>query len=55
VNYQKLAFWRNRRGLTSLVVGVLFSMTAVPAYGEYEPRNRKPASGYSRAGAGCCR
>ncbi len=46
MNYQKF---------TSLVVGIFFFTTAVPAYGEYKPKNRKPASDYSRGGGsrGC--
>lgn len=47
--------WRNSRRLTSLVVGVLFLMTTFPAFAEFKPRDRKPASGNSRAGGsrGC--
>ena len=46
MNYQKF---------TSLIVGILFLFTAFPAYGEYKPKNRKAASGYSRGGGsrGC--
>jgi hypothetical protein len=50
MNHQYLRFWRNSRRLTSLVVGVVFLINAVPAYAEFKPRDRKPASGYSRAG-----
>lgn len=52
---QYFGFWRNSRRLTSLVVGVVFLISAVPAYAEFKPRDRKPASGYSRAGGsrGC--
>ncbi|MBE9212457.1 DUF928 domain-containing protein [Plectonema cf. radiosum LEGE 06105] len=49
MNHQNLVFWRNRRGLTSLVVGIFFLITAVPTYAKYKPKNRKPASGYSRS------
>lgn len=47
--------WRNSRRLTSLVVGLLFLMTTFPAAAEFKPRDRKPASGNSRAGGsrGC--
>lgn len=47
-------FWRNRR-IASLIIGMLFLITAVPAYAKYKPKNRKPASGYSRGGGsrGC--
>ncbi|MEH1906192.1 DUF928 domain-containing protein [Nostoc sp.] len=50
-----LGFWLHSRRLTSLVVGVFFLISAVPAYAEFKPRDRKPASGYSRAGGsrGC--
>lgn len=46
MNYQKF---------TSLAVGVLLLLTAVPTYAEYKPRSSKPASGYSRGGGsrGC--
>jgi Domain of Unknown Function (DUF928) len=52
---QHFGFWQNSRRLTSLVVGVVFLISAVPAYAEFKPRDRKPASGYSRAGGsrGC--
>lgn len=55
MNHQHFAFWRNQRRLTSLVVGVVFLITAVPAFAEFKPRDRKPASGNSRAGGsrGC--
>ncbi|WP_414624061.1 DUF928 domain-containing protein [Calothrix sp. CCY 0018] len=49
MNHQKSTFWRNRP-ITSLVIGMLFLITAVPAYAKYKPKNRKPASGYSGAG-----
>jgi hypothetical protein len=52
---QCVTFWRNKRRLTSLIVGAVFLMTAVPVFAEFKPRDRKPASGYSRAGGsrGC--
>ena len=55
MNHQHLGFLQNNRRLTSLVVGVVFVMTAIPAFAEFKPRDRKPASGYSRAGGsrGC--
>ncbi|MCC5670198.1 DUF928 domain-containing protein [Nostoc sp. CHAB 5784] len=55
MNHQYFGFWQNSRRLTSLVVGVVFLISAVPAYAEFKPRDRKPASGYSRAGGsrGC--
>ena len=49
MNNPNLTFWRNRR-ITSLVIGMLFLITAVPAYAKYQPRDRKPASGYTGAG-----
>ncbi|MBV6627719.1 MAG: DUF928 domain-containing protein [Rivularia sp. (in: Bacteria)] len=54
MNY-RTAFWQNRRRLTSLVVGIFFLFTAAPVYAKYKPKNRKPASGYSRGGGsrGC--
>lgn len=55
LNHQKLLCWRNQHRVTSLFVGILFLITAIPAYGEYKPKNRKAASGYSRGGGsrGC--
>jgi Domain of Unknown Function (DUF928) len=55
MSHQNFAFWRNNRRLTTLVVGVAFLMTAVPAFAQFKPRDRKPASGHSRAGGsrGC--
>ncbi|MEJ6483475.1 DUF928 domain-containing protein [Nostoc punctiforme UO1] len=55
MSHQHIGFWRNNRRLTSLVVGMVFLMTAVPAFAEFKPRDRKPASGHSRAGGsrGC--
>jgi len=52
---QYFGFWQNSRRLTSLVVGVVFLISALPGYAEFKPRDRKPASGYSRAGGsrGC--
>lgn len=52
---QYFGFWQNSRRLTTLGVGVVFLISAVPAYAEFKPRDRKPASGYSRAGGsrGC--
>lgn len=49
MNHQKSIFWRNRR-ITSLVIGMLLLITAIPAYAKYQPRDRKAASGYSRGG-----
>ncbi|AFY55530.1 protein of unknown function (DUF928) [Rivularia sp. PCC 7116] len=55
MNHRSLRFWRNSRRLTSLVSAAFFLATALPAYAEYKPRDRKAASGYSRGGAsrGC--
>ncbi|MCW5312367.1 DUF928 domain-containing protein [Nostoc sp. KVJ3] len=55
MSHQHFGFLQNNRRLTSLVVGAVFVMTAVPAFAEFKPRDRKPASGYSRAGGsrGC--
>ncbi len=55
MNNHKSTFWRNRRRIISLVIGMLFLTTALPAYAKYKPRDRKPASGYSRGGGsrGC--
>ncbi|MCC5614976.1 DUF928 domain-containing protein [Nostoc sp. CHAB 5836] len=55
MSHQYLGFWLYSRRVTSLVVGVVFLISAVPAYAEFKPRDRKPASGYSRAGGsrGC--
>lgn len=55
MSYQHLRFWRNNRRLTSLLVGMVFVMTAVPAFAEFKPRDRKPSSENSRAGGsrGC--
>jgi Domain of Unknown Function (DUF928) len=55
MRHQHITFWRNSRRLTSLVVGVLFLMTAFPASAEFKPKDRKPAGGTSRAGGsrGC--
>lgn len=55
MSHQYLGFWRNSRRLTSLVVGGVFLISAVPAYAQFKPRDRKPASGYSRGGGsrGC--
>ncbi|RCJ30344.1 hypothetical protein A6769_33800 [Nostoc punctiforme NIES-2108] len=55
MNHQHFAFWRNQRRLTSLVVGTVFLMTTIPAFAEFKPQDRKPASGNSRAGGsrGC--
>ncbi len=50
MNNQKSTFWRNRRRIISLAIGMLFLTTALPAYAKYKPRDRKPASGYSRGG-----
>ena len=57
MNHRTLRFWRNSRRFTSLVAAVFFLATAVPAYAEYKPRDRKAASGYSRGGGtrGCGR
>jgi hypothetical protein len=55
MSHQYLGFWQNSRRLTSLVVGVVFLISALPGYAQFKPRDRKPASGYSRAGGsrGC--
>jgi Domain of Unknown Function (DUF928) len=55
MRHQPFGFWQNSRRFTSLVVGVLFLMTALPVSAQYKPRDRKPASGNSRAGGsrGC--
>jgi Domain of Unknown Function (DUF928) len=56
MRHQPSGFWRNSRTFTSLVVGVLFLVTAaLPVSAQYKPRDRKPASGNSRAGGsrGC--
>jgi hypothetical protein len=55
MSLQHLGFWRNNRRLTSFLVGMVFLMTAVPAFAEFKPRDRKPASENSRAGGsrGC--
>ncbi|AVH71094.1 DUF928 domain-containing protein [Nostoc sp. 'Lobaria pulmonaria (5183) cyanobiont'] len=55
MSHQYLGFWLHSRRLTSLVVGVVFCLSAVPAYAQFKPRDRKPASGYSSAGGsrGC--
>ncbi len=50
MNQQNLTLLRNRRRLTSLIVGMLCLITAVPVYAEFKPKNRKPASGHSRGG-----
>ncbi|MEA5601927.1 DUF928 domain-containing protein [Nostoc sp. UHCC 0252] len=55
MSHQHLRFWQKNRRLTSFLVGVVFLMTAVPAFAEFKPRDRKPASENSRAGGsrGC--
>ncbi|MBG1245171.1 DUF928 domain-containing protein [Nostoc sp. NZL] len=55
MSHQHFAFWRNQCRLTSLVMGAVFLMTTVPAFAQFKPRDRKPASGHSRAGGsrGC--
>ena len=55
MNHQHFVFWENKRRFTSLVVGVVFLMAAVPAFAQFKPRDRKPASGNTRAGGsrGC--
>lgn len=40
---------QNSFKLTSLIIGVIFSTTTVPAFAQFQPRDRIPASGYSRA------
>ncbi len=52
---QHFGSWQNQRRLISLVVGGVFLMTVFPAFAKFKPRDRKPASGYSRAGGsrGC--
>ncbi len=53
---QHFTYLRNSRRLTSLVVGLCFLITTVPAYAKsnFNPKNPKPASKYSRGGAGRC-
>ncbi|MBE8965136.1 DUF928 domain-containing protein [Nostocales cyanobacterium LEGE 12452] len=55
MSHQHFVFWENKRRLTSLVVGVVFLMTAVPAFAQFKPRDRKPASDNTRGGGsrGC--
>jgi Domain of Unknown Function (DUF928) len=57
MRHQPFGFWQNKNShrFTSLVVGVLFLMTTLPVSAQYKPRDRKPASGNSRAGGsrGC--
>ncbi|BAY09008.1 DUF928 domain-containing protein [Calothrix sp. NIES-2098] len=55
MRHQHITFWRNSRRFTSLVVGLLLLMTAFPVSAQFQPRDRKPASGNSRAGGsrGC--
>ncbi|WP_373525972.1 DUF928 domain-containing protein [Nostoc sp.] len=55
MNHQHFGFWRNSYRLTSLFVGMIFLITAIPALAQFKPRDRKPASGYSSAGGsrGC--
>ncbi|MCC5632325.1 DUF928 domain-containing protein [Nostoc sphaeroides CHAB 2801] len=55
MSHQYFGFWQNSRRLTSLVVGAVFLISALPGYAQFKPRDRKPASGYSRAGGsrGC--
>ncbi|MEA5596753.1 DUF928 domain-containing protein [Rivularia sp. UHCC 0363] len=50
-----LRFGQNSRRFTSLVAAVFLLITAVPAYAEYKPKNRKAASEYTRGGGsrGC--
>lgn len=45
----------NSSRLISLVAGAFFLTTAIPAYAEYKPRDRKAASGYTQGGGsrGC--
>jgi hypothetical protein len=50
MRHQHSGFWRNSRRFTSLVLGVLFLVTALPVSAQYKPRDRKPASENSRAG-----
>lgn len=50
MNHLSLRFWRNNRRFLSLVMGMLLLITATPAYGKYQPKDRKQASGYSRGG-----
>ncbi len=55
MTYKHFASWQNQRRLTSLVVGAVFLLTVFPAFAKFKPRDREPASGYSRAGGsrGC--
>lgn len=50
MNLPILRFWENKRRFVSLVMGMLLLLTAMPAYAKYKPKNRQPASGYSRSG-----
>jgi hypothetical protein len=52
MSHQNFEFWRNSRRLTSLVIGVVFLIAAVPALAEFKPRDRKAASGNTRVGGG---
>ncbi len=53
--YQNLKFWHNSRRFISLVVGMLYLITAFPAYAAFKPKDRKVASGQTRGGGsrGC--
>ncbi|MEH2082253.1 MAG: DUF928 domain-containing protein [Nostoc sp.] len=56
MSHQHLVFWQNKHRLTSLVVGAVFLITAVPAFAQFKPRDRKPASDNTRSGgsrSGC--
>lgn len=56
MNHPSSRFWRNNRRLASLITVILLLMNSVPVYGKYQPKDRKQASGYSRAGgsrSGC--
>ncbi|MBE9255938.1 DUF928 domain-containing protein [Dolichospermum sp. LEGE 00246] len=49
MTYKHFASWQNQRRLTSLVVGGVFLLTVFPAFAKFKPRDRTPASEYSRA------
>ena len=52
MSHQNFGFWRNSRRLTSLVISVVFLITAGTAFAEFKPRDRKAASGNTRVGGG---
>lgn len=55
MSHRNFGFWRNHRRFTGIVAVVFLLTTAIPAYAEYKPRDRKAPSGYSRGGGsrGC--